>query len=76
MRSLTSSAAAAAAPPPPPNVCTINLQEHVRTASTAALIDQLVDLMRSQIEALPSSHFAISLDAEWEIEKNAAGFQM
>ena len=45
-------------------------------ALTEATIDQLVDLVRSQVEALPPSHRALSLDAKWEILKNAAGFQI
>ena len=54
---------------------TINVAEQVQTASTVAAINQLVDLMRTQLTDLPAEHHVLSLDAEWEIIKNASGFQ-
>ena len=57
------------------DACTIDLEEHVLYATTSSAIDSRVDFMRSQLEVLPASHHVLSLDAEWEIQKNTAGFQ-
>lgn len=53
--------------------CTIDLQEQVSVASTPACIDRLVDLMRAQLDSLPSKHRVLSLDAEWELVMDAGG---
>ena len=67
-------------PPPEPvideNACTIDVDEHVRVASTSGEINRLVDLVRAQLEVGDASLRTLALDAEWEVEKNAAGFQI
>ena len=57
---------------PSANACTINLEEDVCLASSESDISRLINLMRSQLDV--GSH-VVSLDAEWELEKNAAGYQ-
>lgn len=53
--------------------CTINLNEEVQMASNEAGINRLVDLLRSQVDVLPVAHKVLSIDAEWEVLKNAMG---
>ena len=66
------------APPPAADenmlpTCTID-ESRCQVLKTAAEINTKVDAMRNQVAALPAHLRTISIDAEWDIHKNAQGF--